>query len=266
MIFLKVEYEGKAFPIWYCCKWSKWNRCGQVSQFQFFPFSYSPFWMLSDNKVIKISSSCRFDYIVRDSRACGLGCNFQFERYLLVSSRGLNLIVSYMLWWTLHFKLTQNLCDIGECAEVWTWLTLNCAHTFCYYTLVKKGISREPCFPLNFQVDGIYASYGWWDMLPCKGLLVYVKNYFITFTLEVVIFFSLFFISLSDLTIHKLFATRADLHRTVYTHAKVKVTIPTTFINVELQDSSCSIICINVFNLHLSTKCIRFDSVSFFRQ
>lgn len=27
----------------------------------------------------------------------------------------------------------------------------------------------------------------------------------------------------SDLTIHKLFATRADLHRTVYTHAKVKV-------------------------------------------
>jgi hypothetical protein len=85
----------------------------------------------------------------------------------------------------------------------------------------------------------------------------------ITFTLEVVIFFSLFLISLSDLTIHKLFATRADLHRTVYTHAKVKVTIPTTFINVELQDSSCSI---NVFNLHLSTKCIRFDSVSFFRQ
>lgn len=27
----------------------------------------------------------------------------------------------------------------------------------------------------------------------------------------------------SDLTIHKLFATRADLYRTVYTHAKVKV-------------------------------------------
>lgn len=27
----------------------------------------------------------------------------------------------------------------------------------------------------------------------------------------------------TDLTIHKLFATRADLHRTVYTHAKVKV-------------------------------------------
>ena len=30
---------------------------------------------------------------------------------------------------------------------------------------------------------------------------------------------------LSDLTIHKLFTTRADLHRTVYTHAKVKVPI-----------------------------------------
>ena len=28
---------------------------------------------------------------------------------------------------------------------------------------------------------------------------------------------------ISDLTIHKLFATRADLYRTVYTHPKVKV-------------------------------------------
>jgi hypothetical protein len=26
-----------------------------------------------------------------------------------------------------------------------------------------------------------------------------------------------------DLSVHKLFTTRADLHRTVYTHAKVKV-------------------------------------------
>jgi hypothetical protein len=30
---------------------------------------------------------------------------------------------------------------------------------------------------------------------------------------------------LSDLTIYKLFSSRADLHRTVYTHAKVKVPI-----------------------------------------
>lgn len=30
-------------------------------------------------------------------------------------------------------------------------------------------------------------------------------------------------IILLDLTIYKLFATRADLYRTVYTHAKVKV-------------------------------------------
>lgn len=28
-----------------------------------------------------ISIIFRFDYLVRDSRACGLGCSFQFERY-----------------------------------------------------------------------------------------------------------------------------------------------------------------------------------------
>ena len=33
-----------------------------------------------------MSFFCRFDYIVRDSRACGLGCNFHFERYVLVNS------------------------------------------------------------------------------------------------------------------------------------------------------------------------------------
>ncbi|CAA7402237.1 unnamed protein product [Spirodela intermedia] len=65
----------------------------------------------------------KFDYIGRDSRACGLGCNFQFRR-LMESMR---------------------------------------------------VIDDEICYP--------------------------AKEY---------------------LTIHKLFATRADLHRTVYTHAKVK--------------------------------------------
>jgi 23S rRNA (adenine2503-C2)-methyltransferase len=33
-----------------------------------------------DNKRL----SARFDYIVRDSRACGLGCSFQIERYACV--------------------------------------------------------------------------------------------------------------------------------------------------------------------------------------
>lgn len=32
---------------------------------------------------------------------------------------------------------------------------------------------------------------------------------------------------LTDLTVHKLFYTRADLHRTVYQHAKVKVNVET---------------------------------------
>ncbi|KAL4574087.1 hypothetical protein LXL04_020910 [Taraxacum kok-saghyz] len=65
----------------------------------------------------------KFDYIVRDSRACGLGCNFQFERLL-------------------------------DTMQV---------------------IDNEICYR--------------------------AKEY---------------------LTVHKLFSTRADLHRTVYTHAKVK--------------------------------------------
>ncbi|XP_047957607.1 deoxynucleoside triphosphate triphosphohydrolase SAMHD1 homolog isoform X2 [Salvia hispanica] len=65
----------------------------------------------------------KFDYIVRDSRACGLGCNFQFER------------------------LMESMRVMGD--------------DICYRA----------------------------------------KEY---------------------LTVHKLFATRADLHRTVYTHAKVK--------------------------------------------
>lgn len=33
-----------------------------------------------------IQSTCRFDYIVRDCRACGLGCNFQFQRFFQSSS------------------------------------------------------------------------------------------------------------------------------------------------------------------------------------
>ncbi|KAG9132481.1 hypothetical protein Leryth_008404, partial [Lithospermum erythrorhizon] len=65
----------------------------------------------------------RFDYIVRDSRACGLGCNFQFQR------------------------LTETMRVLGD--------------EICYRS----------------------------------------KDY---------------------LTIHKLFSTRADLYRTVYTHSKVK--------------------------------------------
>jgi hypothetical protein len=90
-------------------------------------------------------------------------------------------------------------------------------------------------------------------MLPCEGLLVYVENSFITFYFRTCYILHVVLISLSDLTIHKLFATRADLHRTVYTHAKVKVPNPTYIVNMELQNSSCSI---DVFNLYLNTKCI----------
>ncbi|KAJ9554415.1 hypothetical protein OSB04_018460 [Centaurea solstitialis] len=80
----------------------------------------------------------KFDYIVRDSRACGLGCNFQFERLL-------------------------------DTMQV---------------------IDNEICYR--------------------------AKEY---------------------LTVHKLFYTRADLHRTVYTHAKVKA-IELMFVDALLKADS----------------------------
>lgn len=87
------ECKGKVFSVWYCGEWSKWNWCRQVSnydagiQFSYlnvmciFPSSIPsflfPFCCLQVRKLV-----VRFDYIVRDSRACGLGCNFQFQRCL----------------------------------------------------------------------------------------------------------------------------------------------------------------------------------------
>ncbi|XP_059643072.1 uncharacterized protein LOC132284945 isoform X2 [Cornus florida] len=75
----------------------------------------------------------KFDYIVRDCRACGLGCNFQFQR------------------------LMETMRVLGD--------------EICYR-------AKDCQYPLE--------------------------------------------ITHHNLTIHKLFATRADLYRTVYTHAKVK--------------------------------------------
>ncbi|XP_034696131.1 deoxynucleoside triphosphate triphosphohydrolase SAMHD1 homolog isoform X4 [Vitis riparia] len=79
----------------------------------------------------------KFDYIVRDSRACGLGCNFEFRSLLSVS-------------------LTKKKKPVRLLETM-------------------RVIDDEICYR--------------------------AKEY---------------------LTIHKLFATRADLHRTVYMHAKVK--------------------------------------------
>lgn len=84
----------------------------------------------------------KFDYIVRDSRACGLGCNFQFERLL-------------------------------DTMQV---------------------IDNEICYR--------------------------AKEY---------------------LTVYKLFSTRADLHRTVYTHAKVKAT-ELMFVDALIKADNCLLI------------------------
>lgn len=91
MPFAKLRFtccivcEWKAIPIRYCGKWSKWDRCWQVRRsFFFLPFFY---WIFLFRIIIMlgflqyISIIFRFDYLVRDSRACGLGCSFQFERY-----------------------------------------------------------------------------------------------------------------------------------------------------------------------------------------
>lgn len=101
-----------------------------------------------------IDATCRFDYIVRDSRACGLGCSFQFERVM------------------------ETMRVLGD--------------EICYRAKECEFDSQE--LKSSFLVFYHYS-------LTCE----YHK--------------------LTDLTIHKLFATRADLYRTVYRHAKVKVWI-----------------------------------------
>lgn len=70
------------------------------------------------------------------------------------------------------------------------------------------------------QTLGRHASYGGRDMLSGKRMSVIFCD------IKTILAFSQHHAPIhfgSDLTIHKLFSTRADLHRTVYTHAKVKV-------------------------------------------
>lgn len=47
-----------------------------------FPLPFQPNIYLENDDYSLVS---RFDYIVRDSRACGLGCNFHFERCVDIS-------------------------------------------------------------------------------------------------------------------------------------------------------------------------------------
>lgn len=55
----------------------------------------------------------------------------------------------------------------------------------------------------------------------CKFLCQEVLKIF--FYVVIIVLLHVKIINLVDLTVYKLFATRADLYRTVYTHAKVKV-------------------------------------------
>jgi HD superfamily phosphohydrolase len=89
----------------------------------------------------------KFDYLVRDSRACGLGSNFQFQRL------------------TETMRVLDN--EICFRAKECKFCPPKFSICVCFYPILN---------PVNF----------------------------------------------SDLSVHKLFATRADLYRTVYTHSKVK--------------------------------------------
>ncbi|XP_043807198.1 deoxynucleoside triphosphate triphosphohydrolase SAMHD1 homolog isoform X2 [Manihot esculenta] len=92
----------------------------------------------------------KFDYIVRDCRACGLGCSFEFPRLM-------------------------------ETMQV---------------------MDDEICYRAK----------------DCWCLLSSTQKHLVL----ILIILCLILVILLDLTIHKLFATRADLYRTVYTHPKVK--------------------------------------------
>lgn len=103
-IIQNVECEGKTVFIWHCCKWSEWNRCRQVSTWISHLLLYFFFHLIDlygfDRKTsFNTSFVHRFDYIVRDTRACGLGCNFQFERHVLISYLGSDL-------WQIHVHVT----------------------------------------------------------------------------------------------------------------------------------------------------------------
>ncbi|KAF6164313.1 hypothetical protein GIB67_029196 [Kingdonia uniflora] len=110
----------------------------------------------------------KFDYIVRDCRACGLGCNFQFQRQIPFVLCGLKIQ-----------QLMETMRVMGD--------------EICY---------RAKDWP---YLQYLTSAYVW---ILCL-----------------------------DLTIHKLFATRADLHRTVYTHAKVKA-IELMFVDALLKANS----------------------------
>ena len=64
---------------------------------------------------------------------------------------------------------------------------------------------------------------------------------------------NVFFRIWSDLTIHKLFSSRADLHRTVYMHAKVKV--PNISFTEKIKFENCTMyLKLFIFPLHGKAK------------
>ncbi|GJN06059.1 hypothetical protein PR202_ga23744 [Eleusine coracana subsp. coracana] len=145
----------------------------------------------------------KFDYIGRDCRACGLGCNFQYWRYVSV-------------------------------------LFLPVLNSSCFQRWIKD-YSREACIQPNLHVSDvsfftanhsvaddnivIHKQLGKACRVNCKdnGEPIYLRNPQNVLTEGMRVMGDEICYPAKDyLSVHKLFTTRADLHRTVYTHAKVK--------------------------------------------
>ena len=86
------------------------------------------------------------------------------------------------------------------------------------YVIVPRIVSKSWRFRYHFETVTCYILHLCFKSWSDKSRRLYY--HFGTMSCDIL---HLYFKSWSDLTIHKLFATRADLHRTVYTHAKVKV-------------------------------------------
>lgn len=103
---------------------------------------------------------CRFDYIVRDCRACGLGCSFEFPRFF--------------------YSLSSSVLNLFSIGSLLNW----------YPAKNKTNIKLEH-FPgmilihvNHLKVNGDNASYGWWDLLSRQGLLVSSVFYTKTFSFD----------------------------------------------------------------------------------
>lgn len=104
---------------------------------------------------------CRFDYIVRDTRACGLGCNFQPDRCFFLFCSELFCWGGCSVWqllclfqaYTLVYSQTPNIELTGWWRQCKLWVTK--------YVIVQKIVSTYwkfwyHCYSGTVKVNSIY--------------------------------------------------------------------------------------------------------------